>query len=88
MAPLATAAPNAPATLAAALEPRPPDNGRRREKERTGLLPAPIRLRKDRAAIKTAYIYRRAQERGLVRGRTMRAILGAAIYIVQREMGI
>ena len=30
---------------------------------------------------KTAYIYRRAQERGLVRGRTMRAILGAAIYI-------
>jgi transcription initiation factor TFIIB len=37
---------------------------------------------------KTAYIYRRAQERGLVRGRTMRAVLGAAIYIVQREMGI
>jgi transcription initiation factor TFIIB len=37
---------------------------------------------------KTAYIYRRAQERGLVRGRTMRAMLGAAIYIVQREMGI
>src|ERR671918_622818 len=27
-------------------------------------------------------------ERRLVRGRTMRAILGAAIYIVQREMGI
>jgi transcription initiation factor TFIIB len=37
---------------------------------------------------KTAYIYRRAQEKGLVRGRTMRAVLGAAIYIVQREMGI
>lgn len=37
---------------------------------------------------KTAYIYRRAQERGLVRGRTMRAVLGAAIYVVQREMGI
>lgn len=37
---------------------------------------------------KTAYIYRRAQERGLVRGRTMRAVMGAAIYIVQREMGI
>jgi transcription initiation factor TFIIB len=37
---------------------------------------------------KTAYIYRRAQERGLVRGRTIRAVLGAAIYIVQREMGI
>jgi transcription initiation factor TFIIB len=37
---------------------------------------------------KTAYIYRRAQERGLVRGRTMLALMGAAIYIVQREMGI
>jgi transcription initiation factor TFIIB len=37
---------------------------------------------------KTAYIYRRAQEQGLIRGRTMRAVLGAAIYIVQREMGI
>lgn len=37
---------------------------------------------------KTAYIYRRAQEQGLIRGRTMHAVLGAAIYIVQREMGI
>ena len=37
---------------------------------------------------KIAYIYRRAQERGLVRGKTIRAVLGAAIYIVQREMGI
>lgn len=37
---------------------------------------------------KSAYIYRRAQERGLVRGRTMLALMGAAIYIVQREMGI
>lgn len=37
---------------------------------------------------KTAYIYRRAQEQGLVRGRTMRAVMGAVIYIVQREMGI
>ena len=37
---------------------------------------------------KAAYIYRRAQEQGLVRGRTMRAVMGAAIYIVQREMGI
>jgi transcription initiation factor TFIIB len=37
---------------------------------------------------KTAYIYRRAQERGLVKGRTMLALMGAAIYIVQREMGI
>lgn len=37
---------------------------------------------------KAAYIYRRAQEQGLVRGRTMRAVMGATIYIVQREMGI
>lgn len=37
---------------------------------------------------KAAYIYRRAQEQRLVRGRTMRAVMGAAIYIVQREMGI
>ncbi len=37
---------------------------------------------------KAAYIYRRAQEQGLVRGRTMRAVMGAAIYIAQREMGI
>ena len=36
---------------------------------------------------KTAYIYRQAQERGLMRGRTMRAILGAGIYIVQRRWG-
>ena len=31
---------------------------------------------------KAAYIYRRAQEQGLVRGRTMRAVMGAAIYIL------
>jgi transcription initiation factor TFIIB len=37
---------------------------------------------------KAAYIYRRAQEQGLVRGRTMKAVMGAAIYIVQREMGV
>ena len=37
---------------------------------------------------KTAYIYRKAQERGLVRGRTITAVLGAAIYIACREMGI
>ena len=37
---------------------------------------------------KTAYIYRRAQERGLVRGRTMLVVMGAAIYIAQREMGV
>jgi transcription initiation factor TFIIB len=42
----------------------------------------------DAVVEKSAYIYRRAHELGLVRGRTMQAVLGAAIYIVQREMGI
>jgi transcription initiation factor TFIIB len=36
---------------------------------------------------KTAYIYRKAQERGLIRGRSISAILAAAIYIACREMG-
>ncbi|HEX5976153.1 MAG TPA: transcription initiation factor IIB, partial [Nitrososphaeraceae archaeon] len=37
---------------------------------------------------KAAYIYRKAQERGLVRGRTVSAMLAAAIYISCREMGV
>ena len=37
---------------------------------------------------KTAYIYRKAQERGLVRGRTIPSVLAAALYIACREMGI
>jgi transcription initiation factor TFIIB len=37
---------------------------------------------------KTAYIYRKAQERHLVRGRTIPGVLAAAIYIACREMGI
>jgi transcription initiation factor TFIIB len=37
---------------------------------------------------KTAYIYRKAQERGLVRGRTISAVLNAATYIACRELGI
>ena len=36
---------------------------------------------------KTAYIYRKAQERGLVRGRTISATIGAALYIACRETG-
>ncbi len=36
---------------------------------------------------KTAYIYRKAQEKGLIRGRTTSSILAAAIYIACREMG-
>lgn len=36
---------------------------------------------------KTAYIYRKAQERGLVRGRTISATVAAALYIACRETG-
>ncbi len=36
---------------------------------------------------KTAYIYRKAHERRIVRGRTVLGILAAAIYIACREMG-
>jgi transcription initiation factor TFIIB len=37
---------------------------------------------------KTAYIYRKSQERGLTRGRSVSALLAAAIYIVCRPMGV
>lgn len=37
---------------------------------------------------KAAYIYRKAQQRGLVRGRTISSVLSAAVYIACREMGI
>ncbi|HZB17939.1 MAG TPA: TFIIB-type zinc ribbon-containing protein, partial [Nitrososphaeraceae archaeon] len=36
---------------------------------------------------KTAYIYRKVQERGLIRGRTISAILAAAVFIACREIG-
>ena len=41
----------------------------------------------DVAVEKTAYLYRKAQERGLVRGRTIPAVLAAAVYVACREMG-
>ncbi|HYY65887.1 MAG TPA: transcription initiation factor IIB, partial [Nitrososphaeraceae archaeon] len=37
---------------------------------------------------KAAYIYRKAQQRGLVRGRTISSVISAAVYIACREMGI
>ena len=37
---------------------------------------------------RTAYIYRKARQRGLVRGRTIDAILNAAIYIACRDLGV
>jgi transcription initiation factor TFIIB len=42
----------------------------------------------DAVVEKAAYIYRKAQERHLVRGRTVSGILAAAVYIACREMGI
>lgn len=42
----------------------------------------------DVAVEKTAYLYRKAQERGLVRGRTISSVLAAAAYVACREMGI
>jgi transcription initiation factor TFIIB len=36
---------------------------------------------------KTAYIYRKAQEKNLIRGRSTSSILAAAIYIACRDMG-
>ena len=42
----------------------------------------------DAIAERTAYIYRKAQERGLVRGRKICAVLNAAMYTACRELGI
>jgi transcription initiation factor TFIIB len=42
----------------------------------------------DAVVEKVAYIYRKAQERQLVRGRTISGVLAAAIYIACREMGV
>ena len=36
---------------------------------------------------KTAYIYRKVEHRGLVKGRTIPGILAAAVYLACREMG-
>src|SRR5215212_5907264 len=49
-------------------------------KDKLGLL--------DSVVEKAAYIYRKAQDRHLVRGRTISGVLAAAIYIACREMGI
>ena len=42
----------------------------------------------DAVVEKSAYIYRKAQERGLVRGRTISTVLAAAAYIACREMEV
>ena len=40
------------------------------------------------AVEKTAYVYRKFQKRGFVRGRSIPSVLAAAVYIACREMGI
>jgi transcription initiation factor TFIIB len=42
----------------------------------------------DAAIEKVAYIYRKLQERGFIRGRSIPAVLAAAVYIAYRELGI
>ena len=42
----------------------------------------------DAVVEKAAYTYRKAQQRGLVRGRTIDSILGAAVYAACRELGV
>src|ERR671911_944443 len=42
----------------------------------------------DSVVEKAAYIYRKAQSRGMVRGRTVSAMLAAATYIACREIGV
>jgi transcription initiation factor TFIIB len=37
---------------------------------------------------KTAYIYRKAQEKGLIRGRSISSVLAASIYAASRQMGV
>jgi transcription initiation factor TFIIB len=37
---------------------------------------------------KTAYIYRKAEKRGIIRGRTIPSILAASLYIACREMAV
>ena len=42
----------------------------------------------DSVVEKAAYIYRKAQERKLIRGRTIGSVLAASIYIASRQMGV
>jgi transcription initiation factor TFIIB len=42
----------------------------------------------DAVVEKTAYIYRKAQERGFVRGKSISAVISASIYVACREMGV
>jgi transcription initiation factor TFIIB len=52
-----------------------------------GLLKDKLQL-SDAAVEKTAYLYRKAQQKRLVHGRTISGMLSAAVYIACREMGV
>jgi transcription initiation factor TFIIB len=52
-----------------------------------GLLKHRLQL-SDAAVEKAAYLYRKAQQKRLIRGRTISGILSAAVYIACREMGV
>jgi len=51
-----------------------------RLKDKLGLTPTVVE--------KTAYTYRKVQESGLIRGRTINAVLVACLYITCRELGV
>ena len=51
-----------------------------RLKDKLGLTPSVVE--------KTAYTYRKVQEAGLIRGRTINAVLVACLYITCRELGV
>ena len=51
-----------------------------RLKDKLGLTPSIVE--------KTAYTYRKVQEAGLIRGRTINAVLVACLYITCRELGV
>jgi transcription initiation factor TFIIB len=42
----------------------------------------------DSVVEKAAYIYRRAQEKKMIRGRTIGSVLAASIYVASRQMGV
>src|SRR6476620_8570124 len=51
-----------------------------------GILKDKLACLSDAVVEKTSYIYKKAQTRGLVRGRTTSGIMAAALYAICREM--
>jgi transcription initiation factor TFIIB len=65
----------------------PTDKNRRQAFNELNILKHKLGL-SDAAVEKIAYIYRKVQKRGYVRGRTIAAVLAAAVYLACREIGI